>query len=827
MTSLATLALVLLPGAPPASPVDYERQIKPLFVRTCVACHGPDKQRGSLRLDSYAALKAGGTRGPAFVAGKSADSVLFQALAGDGVAIPNMPPKEPRLTAAEVALVRAWIDEGAKGPASETVQGVKGRDHWAFQPIRRPALPEVADPAWCRNPIDRFVLARLEKEKVRPSPEADPVTLLRRLSLDLTGLPPTPEEVAAFEQTGYDRAVERLLASPHYGERWGRWWLDQARYADSNGYSIDSARTIWPYRDWVVRSLNADQPFDRFTIEQLAGDLLPSATLEQKVATGFHRNTQKNEEGGIDIEQFRIESVIDRVNTTGSVWLGLTVGCCQCHDHKFDPVSQREYYQLFAFFNGQDEPALELTTPADKQARIDHEARRKELDQEFARLDPATAQHVATWEAQLTDAAKAKLPADVRRVLGVAASKRTAAQKAALASACRPALLACETLGALTDPYAAAAVALASVQREEVGLERYKFNLSPPPPVSTTLVMQERGTPRATNVLIAGDFTRKGTVVTPATPAVLPPLPAKEKRTRLDLANWLVDGKNPLTARVIVNRVWQVYFGTGLVETENDFGTQGTKPTHPELLDWLADEFMASGWSLKHLHQLIVSSATYRQSSKARPDLATLDPRNRLLARQTRLRLEAELVRDVSLAASGLLSPQMGGPTVYPPQPAGVSAFTQVARLWKASTGPDRYRRAIYTEIRRSAAFPALTVFDAPDGGVTCTRRNRSNTPLQALTLLNDEAFVEIAVGLAKRITSEAQGDAERLDHAFRVCLGRPPRATERAVLERLIAKQRQAGPGEAGKVPATREDAAWLSVARVLLNLDEFITRE
>jgi hypothetical protein len=825
MTALVPLALVLFPGAPPASPVDYERQIKPLLVRTCIGCHGPDKQRGSLRLDTFASLKVGGSRGPSIVPGKSADSNLIVALTGDGTIIPTMPPKEPKLTADEIALVRAWIDQGAKGPATETAQGPKGRDHWAFQPIRRPTLPPVSDPAWPRNHIDSFILARLEKEKVRPSPEADPVTLLRRLSLDLTGLPPTPEEIAEFERTGYERAVERLLSSPHYGERWGRWWLDQARYADSNGYSIDSARTIWPYRDWVIRALNADMPFDRFTIEQLAGDLLPNATIEQKVATGFHRNTQKNEEGGIDLEQFRIDSVIDRVNTTGAVWLGLTVGCCQCHDHKFDPISQRDYYSLFAFFNTQDEPALELTTPGDKQARADHEARRQEFDRIVARLDPVTPERVASWENGLSAADKAKLPADIRKILALAPARRSLSQKSALAAACRPAELARESLGALTDPFAAAAVVYAGVQREEVGIERFKFNLNPPPPISTTLVMQERASPRPTHILLAGDFTRKGAVVTPATPSVLPALPAQDKQNRLTLANWLVDGRNPLTARVIVNRVWQVYFGTGLVETENDFGTQGSRPTHPELLDWLAVEFMESGWSLKELHRLIVTSAAYRQASKARPDLATLDPRNRLLARQNRLRLEAELVRDVSLAASGLLSPQLGGPTVYPPQPAGVSAFTQVARLWKPSTGTDRYRRAIYTEIRRSAPHPALTVFDAPEGGVTCTRRNRSNTPLQALTLLNDQAFVEIAQGLAKRIMAEGQGDADRLDRAFRICLGRTPKPGERSILERLLTRQRQ-GTGEPG-ASAPGEEAVWLSVARVLLNLDEFITRE
>lgn len=713
MHYLLTLALTLTPvAAPEAATVDYERQVKPLLLKHCVSCHGPEKQRASLRLDSVAAILEGGNRGPALVPNKSTESILLHALTGSND-VSVMPPKEPRLTPQEITLIRAWIDQGAKGPASETVQQAqKKSNHWAFQPVKRPELPVVRDETWSRTPVDRFILSRLEQEKITPSPAAEPATLLRRLSLDLTGLPPTPEEVKRFVRDyrqapgmALTETVDRLLASPHYGERWGRWWLDQARYADSNGYSVDGLRTMWPYRDWVVQAFNRDLPFDQFTTEQLAGDLLPKATIDQKIATGFHRNTQKNEEGGIDVEQFRIEGVVDRVNTTGAVWLGLTLGCAQCHDHKYDPVSQKEYYQLFAFFNTQDEPALEVP-----------------------HLKP---------DAKLNE--KTKL---------------------------------------------------------------------------TTLVLREQAANRRmTNILIGGDFTRKGSTVTPRTPAVLPPL-VGDKPTRLDLARWLTDGKNPLTARVIVNRVWQVYFGMGLVETENDFGTQGSRPTHPELLDWLADEFVQRGWSLKQLHRLIVLSAVYQQSSKGRPELDTVDARNRLLARQNRLRLEAELIRDVSLAASGLLSPELGGPTVYPPQPAGVGAFTQVSRPWKVSAGADRYRRALYTELRRASPFPALTVFDAPDANVTCTRRTRSNTPLQALTLLNDEAFVEIARGLASRILREGKTDTERLNHAFQLCLARSPKPAELTVLERLL---KQSEPD------ATR----WFKVARVLLNLDEFITRE
>jgi mono/diheme cytochrome c family protein len=793
-----------------AGPVDYVRDVKPLLAKHCVACHGPDKQRSGLRLDTAAALLKGGNSGPAAVPHKSGESRLLLAVAGGTDDIAAMPPKDkPPLSKAEIAVLRAWVDAGAPAPANEAVAkaAASASQHWSFQPIRRPAEPVVKNPAWVRNPIDRFVLARLEKEKIAPSPEADRATLLRRVSFDLTGLPPSPEEVDAFlkddRPDAYERVVDRLLASPHYGERWGRHWLDLARYADSNGYSIDSPRSIWPYRDWVINNLNKDMPFDQFTIEQLAGDLLPGATVEQKVATGFHRNTQINEEGGVDKEQFRVESVVDRVNTTGSVWLGLTVGCCRCHDHKFDPLSQREFYQLFAFFNDQDEPTLTLA------------------------------------------------PANARAPQPPARGRRGG-----------------------------------------------------PGGGNTTMVLQERATPRETHVLLGGDFTRPGVRVTPGTPAVLPPLPEREKvgeqagesetrpdtpnpprpqsPTRLDLARWLVAPDNPLTARVTVNRIWGHYFGLGLVETENDFGTQGEKPSHPELLDWLASEFVKQGWSLKALHKLIVTSAAYRQSSASRPDLETTDPRNRLLARQSRQRLEAEVVRDAALSASGLLNPKIGGPSVFPPQPAGVDQFTQVKRKWTPSEGPDRYRRGLYTFFWRAAPHPALTAFDAPDAGTTCTRRNRSNTPLQALTLLNDAGFSEYAYGLAARVLRDGETGAEgQTRRAFRLCLGREPTAPEVQRLADFLTKQQAhykahpaeatlllgedpralrastvgllgsplgpgpllatpaliaegtlGGGGPAGKQLAERTEpadrkAALVLLARVLLNLDEFITRE
>jgi hypothetical protein len=835
------LLLLTALSAPAADAADYTRDVKPILAQRCVGCHGPQKQRGGLRLDAAATIRKGGNKGPAVVPGKSADSLLVKAVtAAEGVK--SMPPKGPPLAADEIAVLTAWIDAGAAVPADEVVAPAASK-HWAFQPVARPEPPAVKNADWVRNPIDRFILARLEKEGITPSPEADRVTLIRRLCIDLTGLPPTPREVDGFvaddRPDAYEKVVDRLLASPHYGERWGRHWLDLARYADSNGYSIDAPRSMWPYRDWVIDALNHDKQFDQFVIEQLAGDLLPDATREQQVATGFHRNTQINEEGGIDPEQFRVESVVDRVNTTGSVFLGLTVGCAQCHDHKFDPISQREYYQLFAFFNGADEPTLELPTPEQTKKRAEVQAKIADVEKRLKALDPVTPETLQAWEGKLTAEDKAQLPEKVRAVLAIAINGRDAKQQQLVLDAYRKADQIKHVAAALGDANPLAAPAHLAALTERKALEQEIADLKKElPSIPTTLVMRERKTPRETHVHLGGDFLRKGAEVTPGTLGVLPSLPAKDKYDRLDLAKWIVDPKNPLTPRVTVNRLWQAYFGLGLVETENDFGVQGTPPSHPELLDWLASEFVERGWSLKSMHKLIVCSATYRQASKARPELADVDSRNRLLARQNRLRLEAEAVRDAALTASGLLNPAVGGPSVFPPQPPGVYAFTQVPRDWKASDGPDRFRRGMYTFFWRSAPHPALTVFDAPDAGTACTRRNRSDTPLQALTLLNDQAYFEFAQGLASRTLEEAQGDDDRLAHAFRLCVARTPNDRERAILARLLEKERAAfakSPDEAKKQPPAElpkgvdaaEFAAWTAVARAVLNLDEFITRE
>jgi hypothetical protein len=879
--------------------------------------------------------------------------------------------------------------------------------HWAFEPVRRPAVPDVKRAGWVLNPIDAFVIARLEAEGIEPAPEADRATFIRRVSLDLLGLPPAPAEVDEFaadaEPGAHERLVDRLLASPHHAERWARHWLDLARYADSNGYTIDGSRSIWKYRDWVIDAIHRDLPFDRFTIEQIAGDMLPGATLEQTIATGFHRNTLRNEEGGTDQEQFRVEAVADRVNTTATVFLGLTAGCARCHDHKYDPISQREYFQMFAVFNNADEPAIQIPTghqsrelpaldteiAAAEKLLADNEdavAKRQvlweeklagRLDPSWVALDPVElragdgtsleeledgsvlARGEAAGPAIYTVVAEAPpgaitafrlealthsslprsgpgLAPNGNFILGeIALSAGAAAEPVTLARATadhsqegHPVEHAidgnAETGWAINVPKGSLNVDRAAVfhpgsdlgggagrrltfvlrhAKPRYALGRFRISasgspgdvldlpekarrvLASPPAerssedarwladyyrsidkdrlplaarvadlkqrrrqlvqsITTSLVMRERKEPRATHVHLRGDFLSPGQAVEGGVPAVLPPPDAPEgkegKLDRLGFARWLVDRRNPLTPRVTVNRLWQAYFGQGIVATENDFGTQGSPPTHPELLDWLASELVDRGWSLKTMHRMITTSATYRQSSRARPELRDVDPYNKLLGRQERLRLDAETIRDVALAASGLLTREIGGPGVYPPQPQGIYRFTQTVKYWKESEGPDRYRRGMYTYFWRSSPYPMLVAFDAPDANNACTRRVRSNTPLQALTLANDPAFFEMAQALAARTLREAPpDDGERIRRVFRLCLGRTPAAVESRRLAEYLDSQRkrfEAAPREAAAAAAPSGlpggidpagGAAWTAVARVLLNLDEVITRE
>jgi hypothetical protein len=758
--------------------IEFNRDVRPILSEYCLACHGFDaaKREAGLRLDTRDGAIAeldSGTK--AISPGKVEESELMRRILSedhDEVMPPGHSGK--KLSDKQKATLKAWIEQGAEY-----------QKHWAFLPPQPQPLPDLksATDVAKLSAIDRFVYSKLEQNQLQPSQPADAITLIRRVNLDLIGLPPTPEEVDAFvtesqkdADAAFERLVDRLLQSPHYGERWGRWWLDQARYADSNGYSIDAPRQIWKYRDWVVDSLNQGLPFDQFIVEQLAGDLLPNATESQRVATGFHRNTQINQEGGIDVEQFRIDSVFDRVATTGSVFLGLTIGCAQCHDHKFDPISQKEYYQLFAFLNNQDEPNLTIYPPELNAPKLI--AEKKELEKTIQRTISKHAADVDAWEAALDDAGKAALPGDIKKILGTQKAKRNANQKESLYLA---------SVGWSDREFVA--------QRDRIKELEKQLGQG-----VTTMVLAEAAKPRKTTVFVQGDFTRPSEPVDCATPSVLHPFaPQKPQANRLDLAKWIVSRDNPLTARVIVNRVWQQLFGKGIVETDNDFGLQGAVPTHPELLDWLALAFMDSHWNLKGLHKQIVMSRVYRQSSQERADLRERDRDNNLLARQRRLRLDAEIVRDVGLSASGLLSKKLGGAPVYPPIPDGVLNQGQVKRDWKVSSGEDRYRRGLYTFVYRATPPPSLNVFDAPEGLSTCTRRVRSNTPLQALTLLNDAAFFEFAKALEKIIQSDG------LAVAFKRCTGRLPDAEESSLLNKLDT----------------------ISAARVLLNLDETVTRE
>jgi mono/diheme cytochrome c family protein len=798
LTLLCASAVLADPG------VDYLREVKPILMAQCYNCHGARAQKGSLRVDTLAFMLKGGSHGPIVVPKRANDSLLVKILRDEVGELSRMPYKKDALPTEQITIIAAWIDQGAVVPADELPDD--GKSHWAFQPPEDALPPAVRNAAWTRNPIDRFILAELEKRSLTPSGEAERTTLLRRVHLDLIGLPPTPAELQAFladsRPDAYDRTIDRLLNSPHYGERQGRHWLDLARYADTNGYSIDSFRQIWLYRDWVIEAFNRDLPFDQFTIEQYAGDMLPQATTSQRIATGFHRNTQINEEGGVDREQFRVDAVADRVNTTGVVFLGLTLGCARCHDHKFDPITHKEYYQIFAFLNNQDEPNLPLAT-------ADLVARRDALQARRLKLEAQATEQQKAYLSLLTDQDRAAIHREIQVILNLNIDQRDKKQKLALL----------EFAKRVDAKFHTLLKSIADLEAQE-------------PQFPTTMVLAERAKPRETYIHIQGDFTRKGETVRAGVPDVLPRLSGGSGSTRLELARWLVSSENPLTARVTVNRMWQQFFGKGIVETENDFGTQGTPPTHPELLDWLAREFVRSKWSTKAMHRLIVTSATYRQSSRARPELVKVDPYNRLLGRQNRLRLEAEVVRDAALAVSGLLSSKIGGPSVFPPQPDGIYRFTQVPRVWTAELGANRYRRGMYTHFQRSAPYPGMMVFDAPDAVSSCTRRVRSNTPLQALTLLNDQTFLEMAAGLGERARKADIDDSSRMRMLMRTALGREPGSEELQRLSEFLAVQRreyEAKPAltKGLVVEGGPEAAAWFQVARAVLNLDEFITRE
>lgn len=749
------------------SPPTYAQSIAPVLAAHCVKCHGPVRHEKGLRLDSLAALQKGTEEGPVVVAGNSANSKLIEMISGEK---PQMPRGSKRLSAGEVALLQHWIDTQARREFAALPPAKSPAEHWAFQAPRRRPLPKVSDADWPRGPIDTFLLARLESESRAPSPEADRASLLRRTTLDLIGLPPTLEELASFEADdspdAFERQVDRLLASPHYGEHWARSWLDLARFSDTNGYSNDAARPVRRYRDWVIAALNANMPFDQFSIEQLAGDLLADATRAQKIATGFHRNTKFNGEGGADPEEFRIEAVADRVATTGTVWLGLTLGCARCHDHPNDPITQREYYQLFAFFNNtadvggglnaEPSPMLLLSTP--------------EQDRRLAEL-------------------KGLL---VARKLELAAEGEI------------------------------------SVKNDKVYNDLLEKEAALYKEIPKSMVLVERADTRLTRILERGDFTRPRDMVGRAVPHVLHSLGDAQEASRLSLARWLASRENPLVGRTAVNRAWEKIFGVGLVATSEDFGIAGEAPSHPELLDYLATEFTAD-WDFKQLHRRLVTSAAYRQSSRVTTQQLAEDPANRLLARGPRFRLEAEVIRDIAQAASGLLDRRVGGPSIFPPQPEGLWDDTTVSYnntlVWIESVGGDRHRRGLYTFYRRSAPYPSFLAYDAPNRETCVVRRVRTNTPLQALTTLNDPAFTECAQALAERILREGPSDERgRATFGFRLCAARAPREEELAALLELYRSEYDSG--DSARSSGDRQQIAWSVVANVLLNLDATLTK-
>jgi hypothetical protein len=1034
---VAASGLVVLGQAPPspAQTVDFVRDVKPILEARCYECHGPRKSRGRLRLDFKASAFKGGMTGPAILAGKSADSLMIHRVLGLDDE-DRMPLDADPLTDAQIALLKSWIDQGAAWPDDGQplmTQSSHAEDHWAYRRPRRPAVPTVSRPDWVRTPIDQFVLARLDKEGLQPTPEASREALIRRVSLDLIGLPPTIAEVEAFvadtRPDAYERLVDRLLASPHYGERWARPWLDLARYADSNGYEKDGLRMMWKYRDWAIKALNDDMPFDRFTVEQLAGDMLPDATTDQQIASGFHRNTQLNQEGGIDVEEARWEALLDRVNTTATVWLGSTIQCAQCHNHKYDPFSQRDYYRLLAFFDnveytvfgqpGQDhfiqEPTLDLPTP-------EQSVRKKELTDELTAInakltgpDPDIDARQGAWEeAQRTiatgwtslapdrthaEAATLSVDADGSVLAG---GRNAGIEKYVIEAPVRSGRLTALRLEALPHPSlpkggpgrdfygnflitgfhvellstggtptrvafsdaksddaatgdagelvkppvrrpsresqtgwaidatrdatrlprqavflpeapltivdgtrmrvtldfnggnvgqaigrlrlsvtdaddptsivalraktrAALPIAVAdrTADQQRAIMTEYRQSLTALKPlrdraaeiekalkalgIVTALVMKEKPTYErpSTPLRERGAYLTPGERVTAGTPEILPPLPETAMPNRLGLARWLVAPDNPLTARVAVNRAWEQFFGRGLVETSEDFGTQGAAPSHPELLDWLAIEFQRLKWSPKALHRLIVTSAVYRQDAGVTPALVDKDPYNRLLARGPRFRMEAEMVRDVALAASGLLSAKVGGPSVFPTQPAGIWDNPYSDEAWVLSPGEDQYRRGLYTFIRRTSPYPSFMTFDATSREFCTVRRVRTNTPLQALTGLNDEAYFEAARALGHRMLTDvpvpSRGGSRaaaraRAVYAVRLLTSRSPTESEIDRIVRSYERQRAhfaARPADAAKVakattpsPAVLDEAAWALVANALMNLDETLTK-
>ena len=769
----------------PSSEIGFNEDIRPILNDNCLACHGGVKQSGGFNMisreDALKPLESGET---ALIPGNAEESILFKRIIHTDPD-ERMPLDHPPLLQDEVKKIKKWINDGAEW---ET--------HWAYIKPDPASTPPTTRSSWVRNGIDHFVLEKLKDEGLSPSPEASREVLIRRLSLDLIGLPPTLEEVDAFladdSPEAYERVVDRLLASPHYGERWASMWLDLARYGDSQGYQKDPGRNIWAYRDWVVDALNAGMPFDQFTIEQLAGDLLSDPSKEQLLATAFHRNTMSNDEGGTDDEEFRVAAVLDRVNTTFEIWQGITMSCVQCHGHPYDPFLHDEYYELYAFFNN--------TKDEDK----GHEK-------------PVLRSYRARQEAEVTAALKTyDAMCDTDHV-----SKAPSLE------------VAWDRLRNIIDMPLSRCFTGLSLQ-EVTNHKRAFKNLMPP----RTPIMQDfpPDSSRVTRVFERGNWLVHGDSVQPDVPHSLPALPADYPRNRLGLARWLVHQDNPLTARVIVNRFWEQIFGVGIVETLEDFGSQGEAPSHPELLDWLAVQYQGSyHWDTKTLLKNIVMSATYRQKSAVSEELQELDPANRLLARGPRFRLSAEQIRDQALAVAGLLSPKMHGPGVMPPQPEGTWQVIRGVLRWETAEDEDRYRRALYTFWRRSSPYPSMITFDSPSREFCVSRRIRTNTPLQALVAMNDVVYLEAAAGLAARMQHEAGPDlSNQLSHGFRLAMATSPSPDQLDTLQQFYAETlehyhqhpdaiRELIPDPAHQQP---EMAALINTANVIMNMDAFLNK-
>ena len=817
----------LLAAFPAYPAVDFFRDIEPIFHARCYACHGSAQQMNGLRLDDRAAALKGGYAGPVIAPGDPDASQLIARVAAGKPGF-RMPPEGAPLAPGEIAVLREWIASGAAWPAAPRKSAAAGssRTHWAFRRPERPQLPALAGRTSPSNPIDRFIQAKLEAEGVEPSPEADKHTLVRRLYFDLIGLPPNPQQSGAYVHGSdpqiYEKTVERLLDSPHFGERWALPWLDLARYADSDGYERDPHRPhAWRWRQWVIEAINRDMPFDRFSIEQLAGDLLPGASVEQRVATGFLRNGIKNREAGVPNAEKRFEETIDRVSAAANAWLGLTVGCAQCHDHKYDPISQKEFYELFAFFNNSVERDIEAPLPGELGPYLRaYPAYRVERERLLAENGIPALQ--AEWRTRIIEAMDNP---GARTDWDHSVTEWRAANDRAdwLMRAPPDALTAIER-DKVTDWFLRGGGP--DFQKDEAVKNRIEKTrkalaelVAALPERALAYAMVERNEPVPTHIALRGDYRAPGLEVGPAAPAVLPQIGNSSKPARLRFAEWIASERNPLTARVAVNRIWQELFGRGLVATAENFGAQGEPPSHPALLDWLATEFVRLDWSRKAMIRLIVTSATYRQSSRARPELDERDPRNAWLARQNRLRLPAELLRDNALAVSGLLYPKIGGKSVFPPQPAGISELSYAKKTWNAERGPERYRRGLYVFFRRTSPYPMLVNFDAPSTLVSVSRRERSNTPLQALNLLNDEVFVEAAEALAHRVTTAAgESFGERYSRLMRLALGRAPSPAERDRAQTFWERMR---------MPNRSDREAWARLSRAVLNLDEFMTRE